>query len=162
MNPHQLAAETYKKYPNYAQKLIHSYPAPLVEMGKDHPGDLPGLWYEALYATAVKYPKAIVDEPLYLVSSYRMMITILKELNSKGKACPTDWPNASYGKKTKNKSESFNENPEPGYLYTENDLNLPKRKGLKRVCLQSEYGMYTEYLNGLLLDNDEDREDQGI
>jgi hypothetical protein len=88
-----IATKTYMAHPNYAQKLIHTFPAPLVDAGSraTGPGDLPGMWYEALYISALNEPVKCLKTKLYLTMAYRRMCDDLRKLNRLKVNGPDEW-----------------------------------------------------------------------
>lgn len=96
----KLATQRFNNNPNYAQKIIHKFPAPLVEPSsiETGAGDLWGLWYEALYESAMKWPeKATTSEKLHLVISYRWLIDEMRKRHQiKRKQISVDIDDATY------------------------------------------------------------------
>ena len=88
-----LATRTYLAHPNYAQRLIHKFPAPLVEPGSAStgPGDLPGLFYESLYEVALLNPIKSQQNSLYLVMAYRHMLKVLRGKNTLKSSGVSEW-----------------------------------------------------------------------
>ena len=75
---------------NYPHKLIHKYPTILVE-----PGDLHGMWYQALYESAIKYPDKAAIPKLYLTVAYRYMIRMFDAMNALKHRSPSEWNKTS-------------------------------------------------------------------
>lgn len=104
-----IAADIYAQHPNYAQKIIHKYPAPLVDPGSllDGPGDLPGIWYECIYQTVQSHKELALDPSkrgLLLTIAYRRMIDDFRARNTLRKSDFLD-ENASKHKKYEQLSE---------------------------------------------------------
>jgi hypothetical protein len=81
-----VATAAFHDHPNYPQKLIHKYPAPLVE-----PSDLHGFWYEALFTYALKEPVKARERKLLLVMAYRHMLKMLRSRNRLKNIGPSEW-----------------------------------------------------------------------
>lgn len=90
MKPEQIAAKHYEANPYYAYKLILKFPAPGVTADDYH-----GLWYEALYETAVKEPEKALTQRLHLVMAYRYFCDNLRSRNRKFRSNPIDWANGT-------------------------------------------------------------------
>lgn len=84
--PHVLATEAFNAHPNYAHKLIHKFPCPMVDKG-----DLHGIWYESLHYVAEKFPEKARIRQLYLVMAYRRMLDTMRTRNRLKNTGPMDW-----------------------------------------------------------------------
>lgn len=89
----KIASEVYTQHPNYPQKAFHAFNLPMVEKGgKDiGPGDLPGMWYEALYTVAMTHPDKTQQRQLYLVVAYRRFYSNLRQLAGIKRTSPLEW-----------------------------------------------------------------------
>jgi hypothetical protein len=93
-----LATQTFNKHPNYAQKLIHKFPTPLVISDsikttgkKNGPNDLWGYWYECLYETALQWPDKAAEPRLHCVMAYRYMMNLFRAKNALKCTGPSEW-----------------------------------------------------------------------
>jgi hypothetical protein len=88
----KIANDMYSIAPNYPKKAFHAFSdLPLIEKGMNSMGDLGGLWYEALYMTALNHPEKTTETQLYLVVAYRKMYDMLRSMSRLNKTSPSEW-----------------------------------------------------------------------